>query len=460
MVKSTYKARGYTMGFRSGFLIAIQMAIVLLFSATVAIAQTAEQCRALLVQALSELEANCTGLDANSTCYGFETVSAAFAEPVPDRFFTSPGDVADLNSVQSITTSQASFQESTLGISLMHIQANLPDSQHAVFLLVGGQAIESGVQLTSPIAPFQSFFLMGEPGTSDCYAEIEPLLFIQGPEETPVELVVYGIPIRIESTIIVRTVPPNDPEPERLEFIVLSGQLVLNPGTPNELIIPAGSVVSIDLGDQPLSLGSEGDADERQLGTEFSVVRVLTAEEIDYLSFLAENLPVGILNYDLVFPPTEPITATTPTPPPGGTTGGGTVIVGPVPVTPVCSTFALTSPLQGMAYGLNTVYWNPAIGVTGYVVSVTNLDNGQSSSVAVGPGATNAQIDTSTLGSGFNFQLSVAALGTNGVVCQDVRTMLRAAAPDTGGGDDDDDEDECPAGQQPSGVGGACVPIP
>jgi len=454
------------MQMRTFLLLTVQLIVISLISVSVVTAQSTEQCRALLSQALTNLASQCSDVSVNSACYGFETVTATFSEAAPEGFFSAPGDIAELGTTVSISTSPASFQDSTLGLSLLNVQANLDElsGQHAVFLLLGGQEIESGVEPDSEFTPMQSFFLSRDVEQSDCSTEIPAMLFIQGPEEAPVELTVYSIPIRIESTIIVRTIPATETSPAMLEFIVLSGQLVINPGTPNEIVVPAGFAISVAFADGPaISLGAGGDADEMQLGTAFSPIRPLSDDEIDLLSALVAGIPASLLNYDVIFPPTTPITETPPTPTTGGTTGG-TVVGGTVPVTPVCSSFALTSPLQGMAYGLNTVYWNPAIGVTGYVVMVTNLDNGQSSSVAVGPGATNAQIDTSTLGGGFNFQLSVAALGNAGIVCQDVRTMQRAAAPGTGGdsgdGEDEADDDECPPGQQPSGVGGACIPIP
>ena len=456
------------MQLRTVLVLSVQLTVVLILSVSMVAAQSTDQCQVLLSQALANVATKCLNTSLNEACYGSDFVSGGFSEAVPEGYFTVPGDVADLTITDSIDTSPASFPNSNLGLSLLHVEASLPQTplqQHALYLVFGGQEIEDGVGPNDPLTPMQSFYLPVDMETvtvdanpTPCMEDVQPMVFIQGLEDMPVDLVVYGIPIRIESTIVVRLVPSTTETPEFLEFVVLVGQLRLNPGTPNEILVPAGFTVRVGLINVLVSLGTEGDADEMQLGTEFSPIRALTDEEITFFAFLVDSIPGSILNYAIVFPPQEPITEQPTTIPPTG----GTVVGGTVPVTPVCSNFALTSPLQGMAYGVNTVYWNPAIAVTGYVVTLTNLDNGQSSSVAVGPGATNAQVDSSTLGGGFNFQLSVAALGNAGVVCQDVRTMLRAAAPDTGGGGDADepDDDECPPGQQPSGVGGACIPIP
>jgi hypothetical protein len=97
-----------------------------------------------------------------------------------------------------------------------------------------------------------------------------------------------------------------------------------------------------------------------------------------------------------------------------------------------CGGFRLSSPLDGLANGYNTVYWDPAPGVTGYTASITNLDNGASTGGSTAPGTTSLTLDasrTGPLGEGVNFNVYAAAIRDGVVVCEDGKNMYREAPP-------------------------------
>lgn len=104
------------------------------------------------------------------------------------------------------------------------------------------------------------------------------------------------------------------------------------------------------------------------------------------------------------------------------------------PIVLDCRLLVGTSPLDGMAYGEQTFYWNPVPGATSYRVNVYNLD--------ITPGRLVAVFDTPATrtnvtgnvggpaGPGFRFQWEVQALVSDIPICTSQRyTNWRAAAP-------------------------------
>lgn len=113
----------------------------------------------------------------------------------------------------------------------------------------------------------------------------------------------------------------------------------------------------------------------------------------------------------------------------------------PLPNTPgggaICAGFRPTSPLSGLAFGVNQFYWDaPAGAVDSYRVNVVNLENGRTLSGTVAAPTTTLAFDLSVqnIGNGFDFYWNVQAL-LNGVpVCATNNVVLqRAAAPIIGG---------------------------
>ncbi len=134
------------------------------------------------------------------------------------------------------------------------------------------------------LTPFQAFtFQTGEPVT-DCLEAPPPVLVVQGPEGIPVEIIANGTPIRIESTIFLRTLPGN-----LLELVVGMGRAILYPGTPDALTIDVGTRIVAPLGADGLVSGA------------WSGWRLLTQTELDALLAL-ENIPPNVWNYPYVNP--------------------------------------------------------------------------------------------------------------------------------------------------------------
>jgi hypothetical protein len=111
-----------------------------------ALAQT--DCPTLIQNALDATHEQCVNTSRNQACYGNVTLHA---EPQPDvdpLTFDKPGDMVNIADVSSLTLSPWNQEQNTWGISLMRLQANLPETlpgQNVMFLLFGSVAIDNAV---------------------------------------------------------------------------------------------------------------------------------------------------------------------------------------------------------------------------------------------------------------------------------------------------------------------------
>lgn len=122
-----------------------------------------QSCPVLVRQALQALEANCAQLGRNVVCYGNDQVRASFTEEVAEDFFTKPADIASLSSIASVTAASLSLNESTWGVAVMNVQANVPETlpgQAVTFILLGDAEVENAVDPAEAAAPRPSLPVM------------------------------------------------------------------------------------------------------------------------------------------------------------------------------------------------------------------------------------------------------------------------------------------------------------
>ncbi len=452
-----------------------------------ALTQESDTCPPLVTQALQSVGPNCESLGRNSACYGFNRVNATFNQTVAEDFFTRPSDQTTLASLASIDTAPYSTELTEWGVALMRVQANLPDSlpgQAVTFVLLGDVQIENAVQpvdafqpAANPISltaqtnanirsrpttqsnvvgsvengtalsadaispdsqwlrvvfgnrapgwinrqlvqasgdvdslpvfssdsltPMQAFYFRTAIGQLDCNQSPSALV-VQGPERVTVDITANGANIRIGSTILLQTLPNN-----RMRMLTISGEAEID-----GVNVPGGFQVDMQLNED----GTEPEGPPEDL-------QPAPQDELDELQWL-EDFPPELLNYPIEIQDRE----VPPTPVPsnntgggGGSAGGNTTNTGQAD----CRAFRATSPLDGLAYGINTFYWDAAPGATSYRVSV---EGGPSATIAAP--TTTLQLDLSNVG--FNPQLSwkVEALVNDRVACtSQVVTIPREWAP-------------------------------
>ncbi|MBK8024338.1 MAG: hypothetical protein IPK19_23635 [Chloroflexi bacterium] len=337
-------------------------------------AQVADVCPQFIADAVETVGNNCTGLSRNNACYGYDRVIASFTEAPSGEFFTRPRDIADLVNLTSIVTTPLRTELNEWGISLLSVQANLPDAlpgQNVIFMLAGDVELENAVDAETAadpngeFTPVQAFYFRTGIAQTDC-REAPDTLIIQGPKNTQVDFNANGADVRIGSTIAMRTLPV-DPEMaariraqygfedeffEILELFVLDGTAILNPGTPNEQIIPQGYRGFRCLA-PPKDLGLDGDEDDRQVFNACPWVDIGPATEQEIREFSGYEgivlnypieLPLGNETLTIASGPTNTPVPTNTLPAPTATTVPATSGPTAVPPTPTDTTVPNTPP--------------------------------------------------------------------------------------------------------------------
>ncbi len=436
-------------------------------------------CPTIVKQALEAIGPNCGGIARNTACYGYNKVGATFSDIVADDFFIKPSDQAMLSTVASLTTAPLDTELDEWGVAVMNVQANIPDSlpgQAVRFILLGnaqmdnavvppdaqavvepitvtvttGSNVRSGptrnanvvggasagtelvadglsddgqwvrvaysdsvigwisrtlVRSTSdidslpvvdgvPQTPMQAFRL--KTGVSDLTcADAPSLLMVQGPKDVKIQINANGVDVELGSTLVFQTTDKNT-----FKIATIDGT-----GRAGNLVIPAGYKTEAPLND-------EGDVEGR-----FGPVLPLTKEELELLQTL-ENISPDVLNYDVNVP--DRVVPVAPRPTAVPTSDSPTVVTGG---NADCSNFKATSPVDGLNFGVNTFYWDPAPGATTYRLHVVNFGTIDSSS-------TNATYDLFDAGIQFEMSWFVEALVDGQVACtSQTVTIPREANP-------------------------------
>ncbi|MBZ0285834.1 MAG: SH3 domain-containing protein [Anaerolineae bacterium] len=448
----------------------ILLSIILVFAPQQRGMLQGESCPALVEQALKDLGSNCGNMARDTACYGFNRVGAIFTEDVSEDFFTQPSDRADLINTQSIQTTPLDTVLQEWGIALLSLRANIPNTlpgQSVRFILLGDASIEnevpteeviqqsvdpinittlSGANIRSapttranvigsvpagttlqtdalstdgewlrvgfdstlgwvnraliqaegdlsslpdasqePRSPMQAFTF--RTGVSQLTCEEAPSLVVaQGPQNIEVAITVNGADINIGSTIVLQTTENN-----ALRMSTINGT-----ANANGVQVPRGFTV-----EAPLS------NDGQSINGRFGGFRALTQDELDSLRIL-ESLPDEVLNYPIDVPDRTVQSVNVDMPAAGLAD---------------CSGFRPTSPLDGLAYGFNTFFWDTAPGATSYRLTVIGFGSVETAS-------TNVLFDLSN--AGFNIQMSwyVEALVNGQTACvSPTVTVPREAAP-------------------------------
>jgi len=177
--------------------------------------------------------------------------------------------------------------------------------------------------------PMQAFYLRTGITGTNC-TQAPDSLIVQGPQNLMVDINADGADIRLGSTIALRVIPltadtaalfaplyPNiNQVPMLLELIVIDGHAVLNPGTPDEKIVPTGFLTLTCLSDTQ-NLGQDGATNDRQVVPGCPWLEPLRWQQADFDHYGALE---GVwLNYPIhlpEIPPPPPTDTPTPTPTP------------------------------------------------------------------------------------------------------------------------------------------------
>jgi hypothetical protein len=161
--------------------------------------QETPSCQAILTRAMDTLKNVCSDLGRNKACYGHDTVKAELRSD--NVRFDSLGDIVPIQMVKKITTSALDLQRGTWGLSLLKLQANLPDTlpgQNVTFLIYGDISIQN---LSGNM---QSFYFTSGLGDLKCNETPNSGILIKSPNHAQVTFTANGVQITMASTVLLR----------------------------------------------------------------------------------------------------------------------------------------------------------------------------------------------------------------------------------------------------------------
>jgi hypothetical protein len=137
---------------RKGFFVLILM----VFST---VAAQDEVCTAIIQEALAVVGEACAATGRNQACYGNIQLAVTPREGAAAFTFDQPGDLIDITDVQTLRLSALDTDDSTWGVALMQLQANLPATlpgQNVTFLLFGDVEMENAVETSAPLTTIEA----------------------------------------------------------------------------------------------------------------------------------------------------------------------------------------------------------------------------------------------------------------------------------------------------------------
>ena len=91
--------------------------------------QTAQSCPQIVQNAFRLTNQLCEAAGRNEACYGHVQVNALLASGTDPGAFSREGDILDLVKLRSLRLSPMDFETGSWGVSLMRVQANIPETQ-------------------------------------------------------------------------------------------------------------------------------------------------------------------------------------------------------------------------------------------------------------------------------------------------------------------------------------------
>jgi hypothetical protein len=412
-------------------------------------------------------------------------VEATFADTIAATNFAKPGDTAAIANIQSIRTAPLDEAEDIWGISLMRLQANVPNSlpgQGLVFVLFGDVGLENAVAPEDTFTPVSepvsvttgsaanlrsgpstnaSVFTSLPAGTelpADATSTDKEWLRVVsdttvgwvsksvvnapagGLDQLPVLTRTARSPMQsfyLTSTLSdvnFQKAPPlvvvQGPEGVSVQLtangvnISMASTIVLRLANPRTLeIIAVHGNVRVE--EVPLPPGFAVSVplteDGRNREGDLANLHPMVQPELDMLTSI-QLIPANVLNYPIVLPTVSEINQL------AAALGGGAGTVSAAAAAHVtCRSLRLTSPIENWAQKETPFYWNPAPGATGYRLVIDNVNTWDTTN-------TTMTLNLSGIASN-SLTWSVQALYNGEVACQTRKlTLPLVGTGESGGG--------------------------
>jgi hypothetical protein len=204
-----------------------------------ALIASAQECSAFVQQALTLASDNCSQTGRNQACHGYINVEAQ-PRSNAEAFAFGLGDLADLTSVQSLTTSPLDEATGEWGVALLRVQANLPDTlpgENVTFLLFGDTQLDD-MSADAGMNPMQAFRLRSSVTGTRCETAPQDGLLIQTPHGYGrIELQINGVEVSLGSTVFFEAEADGN-----LTISTLEGSAQVSVNGANAVALPGYSV--------------------------------------------------------------------------------------------------------------------------------------------------------------------------------------------------------------------------
>lgn len=217
------------------------------------VVQAQTDCAVVVRQALLLVADTCEVTGRNEACYGFLRVDAEARDDV-EAFSFEPGDIEDVAKIASLRTYPYDAETGQWGVSLLRLQANLPDllpGANATFLMFGDTEIQDVPEDNQH--PMQAFRLKtGITGTS-CQEVPSDGLMIQTPHGVGhVDFTVNRVDVSLGSTMFLEAVPG-----DKMTLSTIEGSARVTLGGVTRVVLP-GYRLEIPLDEDLNPIGSLG----------------------------------------------------------------------------------------------------------------------------------------------------------------------------------------------------------
>ncbi|MBZ0288350.1 MAG: hypothetical protein K8I30_12105 [Anaerolineae bacterium] len=172
----------------------------------------AQDCPALVQNALTRAEKACALMRGNQACYGYQTLDAQLQEGLSPFAFNGVGDITPVDTIESLRMSALDPVNDEWGVALMRVRADISDEQpneNMTLLAFGEVSIEADT--SDEHQPMQAFAFRTGDTASGCTDITENGLLIQTPEGVGrVTLWINDVRIRVGSTVLFQAQPGGD----------------------------------------------------------------------------------------------------------------------------------------------------------------------------------------------------------------------------------------------------------
>lgn len=111
--------------------------------------QQVDACNSMVEEALRLIAARCLDVGRNEACYGNSAISATLHDDA--LAFETPGDIIPVSAIDALITRPINPDSQEWGVAMLNLQADLPDADDSVQILVfgGAQVIPTTTQLAA-----------------------------------------------------------------------------------------------------------------------------------------------------------------------------------------------------------------------------------------------------------------------------------------------------------------------